>query len=363
MLSSRINELDFEELSRYRNNDGYIVLDGIIDSDGEDEIRGTTTKIKKWYDCKGGRVLVKSDNSDIQNGIYSELICCELAKQASLPTAMYDAVEYNGEKALISKNVCAGNEELISIHELIGDDAVHEDFPDKTDIYDIFDRLQTKFKEMGMTAEQVDTNITNLRKQLLFDICVMETDRHTENISYIFGTDEDGKQTIRLAPMYDTEAALALCERGVAEKISRDIGKTSEITDMQEPKICVLPENIEGEKSSEPKTAYDLFLAQLQQNVSSGYESESEEIWKSTLHFLCEDEQANIYLTNELNSMNISTAITSVEEKHRIKIPDYVKNMAINCFEDRKSSIAWEIGIEEVNNTDNYRDDVDITLD
>jgi len=338
--------LKFDELGCYRK-DGNIQLDHLINSETEKEreVRGNQEREKDWFTIRDGRVMFKSNSEHQQQAHYSELICTYLAKQIGRDAAEYDFAVYKGEQGVITKDVCKEGEELLTINDLIGDGPTNPDYPDNTDICFVFDSLKEKFVNDGYSEQDIDKCMLDLRKQLLFDLYVMETDRHVENISFIISKDRaTGKPTIRLAPMYDTEAALAICDDPEQlKKLSEDILKVSEVTNMLEPKMCVMPEvedEVQGLQGLSP------MFQQLLSNVGPTYGSTSEGMWKETLDFLCEDRRAFEYVETTLNNMDIRKAIDALEQDKDCKIPDGTKSMAIAAFEDRKSSIAYELGLD-----------------
>lgn len=349
--------LKFEELAKYRQQNGHINLNHLITDyiDVEREVRGNEKRDKDWFNITDGRVMFKANTEEQFYAQYSELICCTLAKQVGLETATYDFAEYKGQKGVITKHICKPGEELLTINDLIGNGPTNPDFPDNVDIYYIFEKLEEKLEFAGYDEMNIDKCMLDLRKQLLFDIYVMETDRHTENLSFIIGKDEkEGKPTIRLAPMYDTEQALVLSDnKEYMKKVWSSMVVTASATNMQEPKICVIPETETEEKiqNEELGSAFSL-LAKLKTQVNEGnyYTTTSEEIWKTTLDFLCEDRRALEFVENKLSKMNIKEAINQLENEKNCQLPDEVKNMAEACFEDRKSAIAFEMGLDIVYN-------------
>ena len=357
-------DLTFEQLAKYRKQDGYINLDLIFTEgvESEREVRGNEKRDKKWFDISDGRAMFKANAEEQYNAHFSELICCELAKQAGLETAQYDIAVSGSEIGIVTKDICRIGEELLTINDLIGNGPTNPDYPDSTDIYFVFDTLEEKLIADGYDDATVDSCMLQLRKQLLFDIYVMETDRHTENISFIVGKDVNtGKPSIKLSPMYDTESALVLYDDDEhMEKISSSYITTSKVTNMQEPKMCVIPEA----EDEEIEGATGLFaMLQAQVRNSGAYTTKSEEIWKSTLDFLCEDERSLEFLENVLDKMDISTAISAVEQTKDCVIPESVKKMATVCFEDRKNAIHYEMGLDlqyEVEEKNKSAKEVDI---
>jgi hypothetical protein len=148
--------------------------------------------------------------------------------------------------------------------------------------------------------------------------------------------------------MYDTEAALILGNDPDRMKIiANSWAKTATLTAMQEPRISIIPEPETEEETpnfpSDMSPGLMSFLAQLQggvkKNPKEEYGSLSEEMWKKTFDFLCEDTRAAEYFENTLSKMDISKAIGKVEEKIGTKLPEHISAMSIACFEDRKMAM------------------------
>ena len=338
--------LTFEQIAEHKSEDGFIHLDGLfVNSDSEREVRGNINRDKRWFKIDDGTAMFKSNAEQALYAHYSELICTELAKQAGLDAAEYDIAKCNGQTGIITKNVCKPGEEMLTINELIGDGPTYEDYPDNTDIYFVFDSLEEKLLTSGYDEKMIDSCMLQLRKQLLFDLYIMETDRHTENISFIIGKDvETGRPHIRLAPMYDTESALLLYDDAEhMKKVWTSRAVTHSITNLQEPKICVIPE---GENDMEQSGMDRGLFEFLQSQVGTAYDTPSEEIWKSTLDFLVEDERVYEFSENVLNGLDIYKAIENVERNKKCTIPEEVKQMARACFGVRQTEIAFELGLD-----------------
>lgn len=342
----KLEEITFEEIGRKRDEEGYAILDDIVFESGIDEPRGTDMRDKVWYSCKDGQVMIKTNTDYNKNAAYSELISCELAKQAGIETAEYDMVTIGGKRGIITKNMCKEGEELVTINELIGAGDINPDYPDATDIYFVLDELEDKFYGMGLDDKTVYKLMTELKKRMLFDLCIMETDRHVENISFVFGSDENGQRTVRLAPMYDTEAALCLHVEDMGKIYSRD-EKVANITNMQEPKITVIPEAEEEIPKEVDYSNANSFILSLQSKVSNDYyTSTSEEMWKSTAYLLCEEPEVAEYYSDVLSKMDIKKAQIEVENKIQASLPEDIKRMAEACFESRKDEITWELDLD-----------------
>lgn len=338
----------FEELRQYREADGYIDFDKIIAENGveiEREVRGNVNREKDWVTVLDGEVLIKTDIEEKPNSEYSELISCALARQAGIPTAEYDMVRYKGKNGLITKNVCNVGDEMISLYDLIGNGPEVDGYEDIIDIYHVFDTLDDKLQLEGFDDNEIDACMLELRKQLLFDLCIMEGDRHLENLSLIFSM-EDGKRKVRLSPMYDTEGALVLYDKPEAMKnIYINIVRAAQEVDEQSPKISIIPQSkkqIEEERS-QPLLG---FLEQLRAGVKVSREefgNKAEEMWKKTFDFLCEDERATEYWKTILSKLDIRQAIAEVEEKIGVKLPEHIYRMTSKCFEARQDALIYRL--------------------
>jgi len=345
----------FEELGEYRDETGHIDMDKVL-TDNYDvmrEVRGKEQREKDWIEIRGGSVLIKTNSVDRCNGEYAELICDELAKQAGIETAKYDMITYKGERGLITENMCKPGEEMISLYELVGN-GPNTTYPDVIDINYIFESLPEKLKLEGLDDESIDACMLKLRKQLLFDLCVMETDRHTENISFI-KSKTDGKVSMRLSPMYDTESALTLNDNDIEhmEEMYTSYLNTSKLVVLQDPKMSVIPEKEEVSLPEDTSVAAFQFLMQLRKGVKTvneqKYGSDSEEMIARTFEFLCEDERALGYWKTDLNRLDVNKAIASVETRIGTSLPEHISKMAIACFEERKFAMNYIIpsGITE----------------
>ena len=102
-----------------------------------------------------------------------------------------------------------GEEELITLHDLIGDEPKPEDrmedidFESATRYEFTIDKLKERLEIAGYSEQDINKIILDYNKRLLFGLSVLETDKHSENIAFLKRTNGDGK--IRLSPNYDSE--------------------------------------------------------------------------------------------------------------------------------------------------------------
>lgn len=354
--------LTFNELKKYKNRYGYINLDEIMDSEieFEREVRGNPERDKKWFDVADSKVMFKANSEYNRYAQYAELICGELAKQVGLEAAEYDLAMHNGQLGVITRNFCKPGEEVLTINELIGEEPNGDGSVDNIDIYFVFNELMQKLHDDGYDAKAADECLLQLRKQMVFDLFVIETDRHTENLSFILGKDETtGKPTIRLAPMYDTETALVLDDIDLMKELEDDNWFANRSAETREPKICVIPCS---EKELAEQNGWTLdFAQQLGLQVSLGETSASSSMWKDTLDFLVEDARVRVFAEEIANKLDISEAIRTLEQTYHIPLPQEVKRAAMPCFEARRELIADELWIElDKNKKQEKKKEVDI---
>ena len=121
-----------DEIYILRDKDGFIDLENVhlrfpINTK---EKRGSQDRIKNWVNFKGTKVLIKGERKllDERNyGYYAELIVEEIGKKLNIPMAHYDLVklkdkegkEIYGNMSFLMYDL---EDELLSIHDLIGDD-------------------------------------------------------------------------------------------------------------------------------------------------------------------------------------------------------------------------------------------------
>ncbi len=351
----KCSKLSLKDLNKYRTKDGFIDMDAFFrenDVEVQREMVGTKQREKDWLQLSDSRVLLKTENENIDDGkhtgsIYAELIVSKLAKQAGLDFAHSDIIIYKGKKGILSRDVKKKGESFKTLRDYIGDDdKVVPGYDDKTDIEFVYDNFFKALKQSGISNENIKSVITNFNKEIVFDIFCMSTDNHTENIGFIENIDEDGNKHIALAPLFDRENALSLdIDFDTMKKISKDILKTSTVANMQESKISVIPKQEQEDEELE----FSDFLLGLKKQVNSSMsvDSESQEkLWELNIDYLTEYPNVEDYIENSCMKLDINKAIEDVQRDIGVKLPVEVVDMASNIFEERKQQISYYLGLD-----------------
>lgn len=302
-----------EDLERFRDTNGFIDLDALNLSFPEEsrERMGNPNREKNWISFNGEKALYKEEVmlDDKDNGtVYAELIVEELAKQVGIETARTDLVKKNGKKGILSYSILEEGEELHSLHSLIGDTKDSEEYFYVVDLIDMLKKTISVLGEEGNARENSESVVKNIEKRLAFDMYIMATDRHTENISLIM--DKEGN--LKNAPLYDNENSLMLdMDMEVLEKLASSPTSLKTSADFVDPKVALIPED----------------------------DGISESLWKDTLDLLSTDDDVSDFIAECFDRLDIEEAIDSVETKIHAEIPYVIKTVAINGFKYRKQEI------------------------
>lgn len=253
-----------EDLELFRDKDGFIDLSktGIQITKDSREKKGTQERLKNWVDFAGRKALLRGEV--VENySVYAELIVEEIAKQLGIEAAHYDLIKIKDENGIENFGVLSetiidfDKEQLISLHDLIGDEPKSEDIMEEID-FESSTRYQftkSKLKERlilsGYSEQDINQILLDYDKRMLFYLSVLDTDKHSENISFVKDINGNGK--IRLSPNYDSEFSLLL-ERDTQASIRTgeqiNIGQTME-------------RDIKGEFSKDNKDSTDKIFPSL----------------------------------------------------------------------------------------------------
>lgn len=308
--------ISFEELEKYRDEQGFIDLDELnieLTEESREKI-GNEYRIKNWMEISGVNTLIKSEckvDDKTNGGIYAELLVEELAKQAGLTCAEYDLVKIKGEYGVLSKTILQSErDDLHTVQSMIGDTTYYEEYPDISDYIEVEQKLYKALKEEEIEKENIKKIIKDFRKQNAFFLMVCSVDKYAENISLINYINPETKQKkVRLAPIYDSECSLMLdMDFETLEEIGKNGIVFEKAVDMLDPKIAVL----EGDYASP---------------------------WKNTLDVLCEDDEIFDFIMDCYDNLDIKEAIRSVEKKIKAPIPNNVKKIATYAFKFRKKEM------------------------
>lgn len=315
-----------QDLEKYRDERGCIDFDRINNEIGLDlfspkkEVRGTQTRDKIWLHLDDDTVLLKTveQSTNLEGTCYAELITAELAKQAGFDAANIDLVRYNGYLGIISGKVNKEGEQLHSLREYIGDEEIEDDpVPEITGLDFVFDNMVEALGESDMSKADKYLLLRSLMKLMVFDTLTLNTDRHTENISFIERIN-NGKKEIVLAPLYDNEFSLMLetKEEDLKEYL-QDSNVFFGFVDAQEPKIAPKYEGIEDEMPCH-------YMNLIEQVTDM-------------------DEEVMDYMRNLIGTLDIQRAVDTVEKKLGAPMPETFKYTAIYSFNRRKQEIAAEL--------------------
>lgn len=325
------------DLEQFRDKNGFMDLTkaGIEITEETREILGNANRVKNWVDFNGQKALIKGEalcGEEKNYGMYAELIVEEIAKQLGIESAHYDLIKItdeNGEEVhgVLSESVVnKEKEQLVTLRDIIGDEPQEKsDFPDTTTYKYTIDKLREGLKRDGYSEENIETVILNYKKSLMFTLCVLDADKHTENVAFI-KSKEDGEDKIRFSPNYDSESALMLDNNiSIIDKLLGDYMNLKESVDTVQPRIGTLRKIEDG-----------------------GYGW----LWKDTLEELCEDDELFDYYANTLkNKVDMDIVLDNVEERIKAKLPENVRLIAKYSYNIRSEEIEkvmnGEISIEQ----------------
>ena len=210
-----------EDLDKFRNGGGYIVLDNIPNPKIVLEKRGT--RPKKWFVFENGKVLFKEALASSYID-YAQLFFEEFAKQSGLEVAHYDLAIYQGKKGVVSPDFLKENERLISFELFLKMGAMvaketNANIKFNNTIEDIIKALSIQ----GFEDETLEKVLALLIQICLLDGLILETDRNSTNLSLLVK-----KNKVEMSPFYDGSNSFGL-NRSVSDiqskvKNIRDVG-------------------------------------------------------------------------------------------------------------------------------------------
>lgn len=315
-----------EDLEEFRDENGFIDLSKIeLEFTSESrEKKGTEERLKNWVDFNGKKVLIRGEA--VKNySVYAELIVEEIANQLGIETAHYDLIKIKDESGkdiygVLSESIIDfDKEDLISLHDLIGDEPEYEDedimeaieYEETTRYTFTVDKLRERFAKAGYSEEDIENLISDYNKRLIFYLSILDTDKHTENIAFI---KDKNSEKLRLSPNYDSEFSLLL-ERDpeMVDFFLEDKTQLKEEVDIAYPKI--------GIHVSEENGGLD-------------------SMWKDTLEMLCEDDEIYDYYINTIkNGVDMEVALKNVEKRIKAPLPNQVKDFAKQTYQARNEEM------------------------
>ena len=317
------SELSLEELEQFRDENGFIDLSkaGIFLTDKSKEYIGNQERIKNWVDFAGTKAMIKGEalfEGEENYGIYAELIIEELAKKMGIPAAHYDLVKIQDENGNVVPGVLSvsmvdrdKDERLESLHAIIGDEPNNpKQQSDTTSFEFTINKLRDNLEKQGFNKQTIDDLLLDYKKRTAFFIRTADADKHIENIAFIRGKDEDGNQTIRLSPVFDSESALLMdISKSTIDKLMDDGIALLQTVGGIYPRVCVCKTKNEGGL---------------------------EEPWADTMELLIEDDELYDYINDVLNApVDMDEILDSVEDRIKAKLPNKVREITKAAFNFR----------------------------
>lgn len=321
------SKISFEDLENFRDENGFIDLTkaGITLSNKSREYIGNQDRIKNWVDFNGTKAIIKGEallEGEENYGIYAELIIEELAKKMGIPAAHYDLVKIQDENGNVVPGVLSvsmvdrdKDERLESLHAIIGDEPNNpKQQSDTTGFEFTINKLRENLSKQGFEEEEIENLILDYKKRTAFFLRTADADKHIENIAFIRGKDEDGKPTIRLSPVFDSESALLMdISKTTIDKLTEDGIALLQTVGGIYPRICVCKTKNEGGL---------------------------EEPWADTLETLIEDDELYDYINDVINApIDLDEILDSVEDRIKAKLPRQVREITKAAFNFRGDEI------------------------
>ena len=353
-------QYSLEELEAFRDKEGFIDLTqaGVRFTTNSREIRGTVDRIKHWVDFAGTKALIKGENMLEEGGnygIYAEVIVEEVAKELGVENAHCDLVKITDDSGKVVHCVLSQmvmdvdhGERLESLHDIIGEeptnaiDELEMDenyemtryYMESTSDYDYsVERLRECLEEDGISEEEIDRVIEDYQKRLVFTISMADTDKHTENISFI-RWNQDGNNHIRLAPNFDNECAFMLdSDIPTINKVLNNYEAVPEVVNTLLPKIVTK----------------DSIIDAVEEDLSL--------MWIETLEALTESDDVFEYYHQTMKKpIDIDEVLDRVESRIHGKLPMNARLMAKYGYLFRNAQMQREMTEEVIDKNGNLRE-------
>ena len=300
-----------ELLNTNRDENGSIILDGKIDLKelpiDAREGMGTEEREKFWFKTQDGKAyMFKSCVDGIENyGIYSEIIAAEVAKKLNIPCANYELATINGQRGIITESIVKDDEDMITLEDFVGGVQPHPDEPANVDFKYTTKQLENRLDIGGYDEETKKAIMKEFYNRTAFDFLVGETDRHSENISFIYKKGDH--KNIKMAPLYDTENAFCLGEHSqnvIDYAMNREMGIQAAKDVI--PKMVLVPKkNASAERIN---------LATLDEVLNKEFDED--------------DYGPDSLLFDAIDNVDMDEIFESLEEKMNADLPFEVKRTA-----------------------------------
>ncbi len=321
------NNLSIDEaLEKCRNKEGYIDLNGFLNENEYDtleETRGTEQRDKIWILYNGKSILLRKGSLTNVGVLYTaeqELITEELAKQVGLNCAHYDIGIRDGNKYSISYNILDEEEYkqnqliMISLDELIEQLPSHQPNDHTYYIKDAMNAIKNFGKKSNVDIDDIEDVLMNYLKSVIFDCAVGATDRHCQNVGFLYGIDKKtNKPIFEFAPLYDNE--LSCGSEEPIENVRANMDNyilASNAAKSASPCASVITDN---EAFSNKKVDVNARLLNYIVNL---------------------DPELYDFFNDCINKMDVMAAITEVENRTHAELPEEYKNQLISNFLPRR---------------------------
>ena len=334
-------DYSIEELEQFRDENGFIDLTntGIVLTDDSREKKGTAKRIKNWVDFRGRKALLRgkakltSEDEITQNySVYAELIVEEFCKAFGIPAAHYDLIKMMDESGdyqigVLSESILdMEHEDLISLHDLVGyePETDVDRFSETTSYEFVIDTLIERLQQANYSETEIQKLLVDLKKRMVFQLLMVDVDKHPENISFI--KPKDPNQKIRLSPNYDSEFSLALqyTIENVKFLLSDDFQLESEVNQCSDPKIGTFISKKDGGRGC---------------------------MWADTLEILIEDDDVYDYfqeLVSIIEKVSVDEILHKVEARMKTPLPEDVKKLVKKVFETRLKNMEAVVRGDEL---------------
>lgn len=298
-------DMSYEEFVQQREQ-GFIDISCAIKKFGTKsrEHIGNADKTKNWFLIGEKQFLYKGvecHKVESAGYAYAELIIEELAKKVGINVAFYDLAKFGEEKGVITQNVVEHDgQELISLCSILREDK------DSNDIEELMENMQSALEFQNIPNDEIERIKSEFVKRRIFDLFILATDTHTENIALLYENDKDGKKHAKLAPIFDSESSLLL--------------------DHTETQMNVMMRRKLAPYVSE-------YIANVEPTLY--YRDD----WREQLAFLTEMDGGKDFIEKCQANLNIEEAISNVEKKIGYFVPENIKNFASFVFQQRKDNI------------------------
>ena len=335
------------KLEEYRDKEtGLIDFDKFEKENGKnletfDEDRGTSRRDKKWLLFEDTKVLVRNENLDEEGVLYTtyqELLFEELAKQVNFPCAHYDIGKRGNKKCVFSYNILDSEENkglsMMSLSDLLDQLEKTEDYSHSYNVRDAFKAIANYCKCEEIDEETQEEVMREYGKMLVLDSFLSSTDRHCENISFIYGKDEKtGEKIFKLAPVYDNELSCGSEERIETMQACIDDFREAQLVAQMQSTCATRPET-EKEKIEREEAA---IYRELNSNYDDDHPNKKKHNDINLLIYLMErDEEIEDFANDCIDCINMPQALTSVEERIGAKLPQEYRDFIVTNYMNRK---------------------------